>query len=181
MTAAVGALSAPSRAFLDTFATGAALILIAHCVAAYDYALEQVPILTPALQFADAVRAAAVPAGILLMAIFAALRLAEPGRHAILSSRSAPSPCILLFWLGELAFQRLGNLNLLIFFVGVVAATVFAGVSRSPSPLARRSSAIWRSPQTPVMILVGRMDGHGLSSFCLPCRSSLSSSACSLK
>ena len=39
---------------------------------------------------------------------------------------SAVAVIVVLFWLGEPLFHRLGNLNLLIFFVGVVATAVFA-------------------------------------------------------
>jgi len=164
MTAAVGMLSASSRALLDTFATGAALafmLLIAW--PAYDYALEQIPILTPALQFTDAVRVAALPAGILLMAIFAVLRLARIGSpRDIVVALGAVAVCVLLFWLGEPLFHRLGNLNLLIFFVGVVAATVFAGVPIAFAFGLAIFGYLALTTQTPVMILIGRMD-EGMS------------------
>ena len=39
-----------------------------------------------------------------------------------------PGDLVALFWLGTPLFHRLGNLNLLIFFVDMVVATVFAGV-----------------------------------------------------
>ena len=164
MTAAVGMLSAPSRALLDTFATGAALaFLILIAWPAYNYALEQVPILTPALQFTDAVRAAALPAGILLMAVFALLRLASTGSpRNVVVAFGAVAICVVLFWLGEPLFHRLGNLNLLIFFVGVVAATVFAGVPIAFAFGLAIFGYLALTTQTPVMILVGRMD-EGMS------------------
>ncbi len=164
MTATVGMLPAPSRALLDVFATGAALaFLILIAWPAYEYALEQVPILTPALQFTDAVRAAALPAGILLMAVFALLRLASAGSPLnLVVAVGAVAICVVLFWLGGPLFHRLGNLNLLIFFVGVVAATVFAGVPIAFAFGLAIFGYLALATQTPVMILVGRMD-EGMS------------------
>jgi tripartite ATP-independent transporter DctM subunit len=164
MTAAVGALAPPARAMLDAFATGAALaFLLLIAWPAYQYALEQLPILTPALQFTDAVRAAALPAGIVLMAVFALLRLIETGSpRTLVVALGAVAVCVLLFWLGEPLFHRFGNLNLLIFFVGVVAATVFAGVPIAFSFGLAIFGYLALTTPTPVMILVGRMD-EGMS------------------
>ena len=77
MTAVVGALPPSARAALDAFAVGAALaFLAAHRLRPpIDYALEEAPVATPALQISDALRAAAMPVGIALMASFAVLRL----------------------------------------------------------------------------------------------------------
>jgi tripartite ATP-independent transporter DctM subunit len=164
MTAAVGALPPAARAVLDTFATGAALaflLLIAR--PAYDYALEQVPILTPALQFTDAARTAALPVGIALMAAFALLRLVETASPRTLAiALGAVAALVLAFWLAAPAFQHLGNLNLLIFFVGVVAAAVFAGVPIAFAFGLAVFGYLALATQTPLLILVGRMD-EGMS------------------
>jgi tripartite ATP-independent transporter DctM subunit len=164
MTAVVGALPPSTRAALDTFATGAALaflVLIAR--PAYDYALEEVPIATPALQISDALRAAAMPAGIALMATFAVLRLvkaASPREAAI--ALGVVVALLALFWVAEPIFDRLGNLNLLIFFVGVVAATVFAGVPIAFAFGLAVFGYLALTTQTPLTVLVGRMD-EGMS------------------
>ncbi|MGC1776939.1 MAG: TRAP transporter large permease subunit [Xanthobacteraceae bacterium] len=164
MTAAVGVLPPAARAVLDCFATGAALaflVLIAR--PAYDYALEQVPILTPALQFTDAARTAALPVGIVLMAAFAFFRLIEASSpRTLFIALGAVAALLLLFWLGEPLFERLGNLNLLIFFVGVVAAAVFAGVPIAFAFGLAIFGYLALATQTPVSILVGRMD-EGMS------------------
>src|SRR6202044_3100383 len=78
MTACVGMLAPPSRAMLDTFATCAALaFLLLIAQPAYNFAVEQVAITTPALEIKDAWRAAALPVGTILMALFALARLAN--------------------------------------------------------------------------------------------------------
>ncbi len=68
------------RAYLDTVATCAALaFLLLIAWPSYEYAFEESFITTPALQIANSWRAAALPVGIGLMALFALLRLARTG------------------------------------------------------------------------------------------------------
>jgi len=164
MTAAVGMLRPPLRAMLDAFATGAALaFLILIAWPAYDYAREEVAITTPALEITDAWRAAALPAGVALMAVFAVLRLAKAASPRSLAvALGAAAVLVVLFWLGEPIFHRLGNLNLLIFFVGVVAATVFAGVPIAFAFGLAIFGYLALATQTPLLVLVGRMD-EGMS------------------
>jgi tripartite ATP-independent transporter DctM subunit len=164
MTACVGMLSPPARAMLDTFATGAALaFLLLIAWPAFNFATEQAAITTPALEIRDAWRAAALPVGIILMAVFALLRLVRAESWTpVAFSLSAVVVIVVLFWLGEPLFHRLGNLNLLIFFVGVVAATVFAGVPIAFSFGLAVLGYLSLTTYTPLLILVGRMD-EGMS------------------
>ena len=68
------------RAYLDVVATCAALAFLLLIVwPAYDYAYEESFITTPALQIPNTWRAAALPVGTCLMALFALLRLARAG------------------------------------------------------------------------------------------------------
>ena len=130
MTACVDMLGGSWRAMFDSLATVAALaFLLLMAWPAYQFASDEVPITTSALQISDVWRAAALPAGIALMIVFAMLRLMRaPSAIAVCLSIGVVAVSVALFWLGTPLFHRLGNLNLLIFFVGVVAATVFAGV-----------------------------------------------------
>ncbi len=164
MTACVGMLAPPTRAALDTFATGAALaFLLLIAWPACNFAMEQAAITTPALEIKDAWRAAALPAGIILMTVFALLRLFNAGSwKSAAFSLSAVAVIVVLFWLGEPLFHRLGNLNLLIFFVGVVAATVFAGVPIAFAFGLAVLGYLSLTTFTPLLILVGRMD-EGMS------------------
>ena len=164
MTACVGMLAPPARAVLDTFATGAALAFLLLIVwPAYSFAVEQAAITTPALEIKDAWRAAALPVGIGLMAVFALLRLANAGSwKPVAFSLSAVAVIVALFWLGSPLFHRLGNLNLLVFFVGVVAATVFAGVPIAFSFGLAVLGYLSLTTFTPLLVLIGRMD-EGMS------------------
>lgn len=63
------------------------------------------------------------------MAVFAALRVSRAGSlRSVAIAAGAVAVLVALFWLAGPLFLKLGSLNLLIFFVGVVAAAVFAGV-----------------------------------------------------
>src|SRR6516165_2367509 len=80
MTALVASAGPRLRAYLDLVAISAALaflLLIVH--PAYEYASDEGVITTPALQISNAWRAAALPVGTCLMALFALLRLLRFG------------------------------------------------------------------------------------------------------
>jgi tripartite ATP-independent transporter DctM subunit len=164
MTAVVGTLPAPARATLDIFAKVAALaFLLLIAWPAYNYARDEIAITTPALQLTNAWRAAALPVGIALMAIFAMLRLARVGSPwPLFSALAGAAVIVALFWLGAPWFARLGNLNLVIFFVGVVAAAVFAGVPIAFAFGLAVFGYLSLATQTPLVVLVGRMD-EGMS------------------
>jgi tripartite ATP-independent transporter DctM subunit len=164
MTAAVGSLAAPTRAMFDLFATCAALAFLLLIVwPAYEYAQEETFITTPALGLNNAWRAAALPSGIALMAIFAVLRVSRAGSLRLIAiALGAVTVLVALFWLAGPLFLKLGNLNLLIFFVGVVAATVFAGVPIAFAFGLAIFGYLALTTHTPLMVLIGRMD-EGMS------------------
>ena len=164
MTAAVSSLPAPTRAAFDLFATGAALaFLLLIAWPAYEYAQEETFITTPALGLNNAWRAAALPSGIALMAVFAVLRVSRAGSlRSVAISLGAVAVLVALFWLAAPLFLKLGNLNLLIFFVGVVAATVFAGVPIAFAFGLAVFGYLALTTHTPLMVLIGRMD-EGMS------------------
>jgi tripartite ATP-independent transporter DctM subunit len=164
MTAAVGNLPAPTRATFDLFATCAALaFLLLIAWPAYEYAQEETFITTPALGLNNAWRAAALPSGIALMAVFAALRVSRAGSlRSVAIAAGAVALLVALFWLAGPLFRQFGNLNLLIFFVGVVAATVFAGVPIAFAFGLAIFGYLALTTHTPLLVLIGRMD-EGMS------------------
>ncbi|HEX4409782.1 MAG TPA: TRAP transporter large permease subunit [Xanthobacteraceae bacterium] len=164
MSAAVGMLPPARRATFDVFATAAALtFLILIAWPAYQYARDQLAITTPAMEITDAWRAAALPVGIILMAIFACVRLVRRGSRSTLAfALGVVVILVALFWSSAPIFHQLGNLNLLIFFVGVVAAGVFAGVPIAFAFGLAIFGYLALATHTPLMVLVGRMD-EGMS------------------
>src|SRR6202000_2296608 len=69
---------------------------------------------------------------------------------------------VVLFWLAGPALRPLGNLHLLIFFVGVVAAGVFGGVPIAFAFGLAVLGYLALTTHTPLSVLVGRMD-EGMS------------------
>jgi tripartite ATP-independent transporter DctM subunit len=164
MTACVGMFDGFLRAMLDSLATAAPLAFLLLMVwPAYQFASDEIPITTSALQISNVWRAAALPAGIALMIVFAVLRLMRASSiMAACSSIGVVAVVVALFWLGAPLFHRLGNLNLLIFFVGVVAATVFSGVPIAFAFGLAIFGYLALATHTPLSVLVGRMD-EGMS------------------
>jgi tripartite ATP-independent transporter DctM subunit len=164
MTAIVASAGPAMRAYLDTVATSAALaFLLLIAWPSYEYAYEESFITTPALQIANIWRAAALPVGIGLMALFAVLRLARAGdTRILLSAVLSVVLLIAVFWLAQPWLRPLGNINLIIFFVGVAGFCVFSGVPIAFGFGLAIFGYLALTTRTPLMVLVGRMD-EGMS------------------
>jgi tripartite ATP-independent transporter DctM subunit len=164
MTAVIGMVQPPVRAFLDVVAIVAALAFLLVVVEpAFELAGEETLITTPARGITNAWRAAALPVGMGLMILVAVLRLMEvDSRRLVLGALGLVAALIAVMVLLQPVLRDLGNLNLLIFFVGVVAATVFAGVPIAFSFGLATAGYIALTLDTPMMIVAGRMD-EGMS------------------
>ncbi len=160
MTAIVSKLAPERRAFLDLLATAAALaFLVLILPYAFEYAVEEAVMTTPALEIKNAWRVAAMTVGFGAMAIFALLRLVAVGRPAQVAKAIALTlGLIAVMVLLKPLWQQLGNANLLVFFVGVVAVAVFAGVPIAFAFGLATLGYVMLTTSTPVMIVVGRMD-----------------------
>src|SRR3979490_3019861 len=164
MTAVVASARPAMRAYLDLIATCAALaFLLLIAWPSWEYAYEESFITTPALQIANIWRAAALPVGIGLMALFALLRLVRSGdvRTGLLAVLWV-ALLIVVFWLVQPWLRPLGNINLIIFFVGVAGFCVFAGVPIAFGFGLAIFGYLALTTRTPLMVLVGRM-GEGMS------------------
>jgi tripartite ATP-independent transporter DctM subunit len=164
MTALVATAGPRTWAFLDLIATTSALAFLIMIVwPSYEYAYEESYITTPALQIANSFRAAALPVGISIMALFALLRLVRYGNaRAVLAAIATVVVIMALFWLAQPWLRTLGNLNLIIFFIGVVALCVFSGVPIAFGFGLAIFGYMALTTNTPMMVLVGRMD-EGMS------------------
>jgi tripartite ATP-independent transporter DctM subunit len=164
MTAVVARTRPAVRGYLDAVATCAALaFLLLVASPSYQYAYEESFITTPALQISNSWRAAALPAGVCLMALFAVLRLLRVGdRRLVVGAALTVALLVAVFWLAAPWLRPLGNLNLVIFFVGVVGFCVFAGVPIAFAFGLAIFGYLALTTRTPLMVLVGRMD-EGMS------------------
>lgn len=164
MTAIVGMIRPEARLFLDVFATAASLaflLLVIH--PAYEFAADEVFVTTPALGIVNTWRAAALPVGIGLMLIVATLRLAAVAnvRHLVAAVAAVVALIAILSLLAP-ALKPLGNLNLLIFFVFIVGAMVFAAVPIAFAFGLATIGYISLTTSTPDVVVIGRMD-EGMS------------------
>jgi tripartite ATP-independent transporter DctM subunit len=164
MTAVVANAKPAMRAYLDVVATCAALAFLLLIVGpACQYAYEESFITTPALQISNTWRAAALPVGVCLMALFALLRLVRVGdTRLVLRAVLSVALLVAVFWLATPWLRPLGNINLVIFFVGVVGFCVFAGVPIAFAFGLAIFGYLALTTRTPLMVLVGRMD-EGMS------------------
>ncbi len=164
MTGLVSRVSPQTRTLLEAVAITASiaflLLIIPH---ALEYAEEENFIVTPALEISNAWRAAAIPVGVGLMLIAAGCRLLrfstlKPALLAI----GITALFVLAFWLVGPALKPLGKLNLIVFFVGVVALNVFSGVPIAFSFALATFGYLACTTSTPMLVMVGRLD-EGMS------------------
>lgn len=160
----VNKVSPTTRAVLEAVAVVATLLFL--CVLqgpAYEYASEQGFVTTSALEISDAWRAGALPVGTGLMIIFTAikvLRLSNWRATIAAAIGIGAAVCVLLLLAPTL--QDLGNYNLLIFFVVIVAACVFGGIPIAFAFGLATLGYLSLTTTTPLLIMVGRMD-EGMS------------------
>ena len=164
MTAFISKTSSGKRAFLDVLAIVAALtFLVLIAAPSYEFASGEAAITTPALDISNAWRAAALPIGCVLMIITALLRLAKVASFRLVAIAVA---LVAVIAGGLLALQPtlhgLGNVNLLLFFVVMVGALVFAGVPIAFSFGLATFGYLALTTDTPLDVVVGRMD-EGMS------------------
>ena len=160
MTAVVSKLAPASRAFLDVLATAAALaFLVLILPHAWEYAVEEAVMRTPALEIRNSWRVAAMVVGFGAMALFALTRLVQVGRpRQVALALALTVGLIVLMALLQPLWRQLGNFNLVVFFVVVVAAAVFAGVPIAFAFGLATLGYVMLTTNTPVLIVVGRMD-----------------------
>src|SRR5258707_8776247 len=164
MTAVVAGARPAMRAYLDLVATAAALaFLVMIAWPSCEYAYEESFITTPALQILNSWRAAALPVGFSLMALFAVLRLVRAAdTRTVLAAILSVSAVGAVFWLPPALLRPLGHITLCIFFVGVAGFCVFAGVPIAFGFGLATFGYLALTTHTPLMVLVGRMD-EGMS------------------
>ena len=164
MTALVDKLSLPRRAVLDAFAIAASIAFLTLVIwPAIDYAHEESFIVTPALEISNAWRAGALPAGIGLMIVVAGLRMLRIcDIRQIATALIGTAVAVALFWAVGPLLAPLGKFNLVIFFVGVVAVTVFSGVPIAFSFALATFGYLALTTRTPLLVVVGRLD-EGMS------------------
>ena len=164
MAALVNRASPATRAMLNMVAVAAALAFLLMLQGpGFEYASEERYVTTAALEIPNVWRAAALPVSTALMTLIALLRLVEHGqwRTTGLALLLVGGVVALMLAL-QPALAGLGNANLLIFFVGIVAGSVFAGVPIAFAFGLATFGYLSLTTDLPMMVVVGRMD-EGMS------------------
>ena len=168
MTAIIGMVSPRARAFFDVLAVAAPLAFLALVMhPAYEFAADEVFVTTPALDISNLWRAAALPVG---LGLCFSSRFCGWYPSAIGSLREVRSPSAvvgsaLLYFLSP-TLVPLGNLDLLMFFVVLVAMMVFAAVPIAFAFGLATFAYITLTTSTPATVVIGRMD-EGMSQLIL--------------
>ena len=167
MLTVVNRLPERLRVFAEPFALAATMaFLLLLLPAALANVRGEADVITATLEISSAWRAAALPAGIVLMIFFAGCAMTRLPRAPMAASIAAVlGVCVVLFLLRPYLLT-LGRGNLIIFFLGVVPLTVFAGIPIAFSFGLGTYGYLALSTHLPTSVLVARFDA-GMSNFIL--------------
>ena len=156
------------RGPVETFTALIVGLFVAEIILpARDYAVAQAIVTSPNLGVADSWRSAALGVGAVLMIIVAALRLVQcSSPWQIMGGLAAMALVGTLLFVARPWLLGLGNWNLLIFFLGLVAFCVGLGVPIAFAFGVSTLSYLALTTEVPLVIVVNRMDG-GMSGLIL--------------
>jgi tripartite ATP-independent transporter DctM subunit len=158
MTALTARASHGLRVGLDIYAAAAGLVFLAVVVQpAIEYVQEVSRIEMPGLGVSKAWLTAPLPCGFVLMILVALLRLFRG--FSIPVSVGVMAVAALAAWFSPLAdpwLTSLGNANLLLFFVGIVGASVLAGVPIAVAFAVATFAYMVLTTYVPMLLFVGR-------------------------
>jgi tripartite ATP-independent transporter DctM subunit len=168
LTAIVGFASPVWRTRWEVLASLVVAVFVLQILApAREYIEDQWQIITPALEIHDSFRVAAIGVGAVLMMAIALIRLCQ---HANLRQVAVGLAVVLAagvaLWLAKPLLIGLGNLNLIVFFVLLVAVCVAIGVPIAFAFGVATLSYLALVTRVPLTIVVSRMD-EGMSGLVL--------------
>ena len=167
MTALLRRVSEPVKQILDAISSVIVAIFVIEVMPATVKFFNQEQIdLTPALNFPRSYVVLAIMVGLGLILILALLRLSEMPGKVVVGVIAGALVVSAAAWFGRGAFAAFGNVNLLIFFVGLVGACVAIGVPIAFSFGVGTLSYLAITTQVPLNTVVSRMD-EGISSLVL--------------
>jgi tripartite ATP-independent transporter DctM subunit len=148
------------RRFAETLSLMVVAVFLAAMLApARAYVALQWFIITPALEIHDSFRDAAIMVGMVLMLLIVLARLVAHARAAdAVGALAVILAAALVLWLAQPWLAGLGNVNLLIFFVGLVAICVALGVPIAFAFGIATLAYLALTTQVPLTIMASRMD-----------------------
>ena len=145
---------------------GTALVAVLLCLLlppALEHVATEAGVITPSLELSQAWRAAAMPAGILLMLVEALQRLMHSPRLQAAGALVAAVLLVVLLALAKPIFPALGQANLVIIFLVGVPVMVFSGVPIAFAFIAGTFAYLSLATFIPTSVLVARVEagmGH---------------------
>ncbi|MGF6661116.1 tripartite ATP-independent transporter DctM subunit [Paraburkholderia atlantica] len=167
MTALVNRMGEHWDPFWDTISLVASMLFLGLIlIPSIAYIKQQWDILTPTMEINDGLRVAAIIFGVVSMLLICVVKLLAIGLKT--ASIGIAVSLVTVFALEHAGpvLQSLGNLNLVIFFVGVVGFTVLSGMPIAFSFGLSVFAYLSLSTSMPLEIVVSRMD-EGMSQILL--------------
>jgi tripartite ATP-independent transporter DctM subunit len=167
MNTVVNLLPGRIRAYAEPFTLAVTLAFIVLLLpAATEHVKMEAIVITPTLEISSSWRAAAMPAGLVLMALFVMVRMAGQAWRSMLVMLATVLVACLVFWLARPYLLGLGKVNLVIFFLGVVPLTVFAGLPIAFSFGIATFGYLALGTHMPTSVIVARLEA-GMSNLIL--------------
>ncbi|MBK7061206.1 MAG: TRAP transporter large permease subunit [Rubrivivax sp.] len=168
LTLIVEKLPAPLRGYVQAFALCAvAVTLLALAGPALEYTRDEWAIRTPELSMPNAWRVAAIAFGVIAMlGLVLSFALRTVALRQLIVAAGVLGAAALACQAGSVGLQSLGNLNLVIFLVGVVTLCLVAGVPIGFCFGLATLSYLGFATTVPLSVVVSRMD-EGMSSIVL--------------
>jgi tripartite ATP-independent transporter DctM subunit len=167
MNTVVNLLPRTVRAFAEPFTLAVTLAFIVVLLpAAIEHVKLEAIVITPTLEISSSWRAAAMPAGLVLMALFVGARMLSQPLHAMLIMLAVVVLVCCMFYLARPYLLGLGRVNLVVFFLGVVPLTVFAGLPIAFSFGVATFGYLALATHMPTSVVVARLE-TGMSNLIL--------------
>ncbi|WPB58261.1 TRAP transporter large permease subunit [Xylophilus sp. GOD-11R] len=153
-----------SRRWVDATALAVVMLFLGLLVwPAFEYVMDHAAITKPSLGISDGWRAAALPAGIVLMLLLAVRQLLR--EHTLDRVAGACAVVLVLsaaLYAAQGLLAELGNLNLLLFFVAIVGVCIAIGVPIAFAFGAATAGYLALVADIPLVLSVNRLD-EGMS------------------
>ncbi len=167
MNTIVNRLPAALREHAEPLALAVMLAFVLMVMpAAIEHVKVEAIVITPTLEISSAWRAAAMPLALAIMAVLLALRMAHLPRRAMLATLGAVALACVALYLARPLIVGLGRANLVVFFLGVVPFTVFAGVPIAFSFGVATLGYLALGTHLPTSVVVARLEA-GMSNLIL--------------
>ncbi len=167
LTYVVGRMPPGLRAVAEILAVALPVLFVAFTFnAALEYADDQSFIETPALGWSGLVRAAALPAGLALIAVAGVVQMLHYRLRDILAAAAVLLLLGAALYVAGPTLKAIGNWNLVVFFIGLLGLAVMTGMPIAFGFAMATVAYLLTTTSTPVSIVIGRLD-EGMSSLIL--------------